>query len=417
MRIEDLRREKNGTRPRVAAHVIWEDCPRPPHEVYFETDEEFAGSLSCDPHAFLIASLIPALHYGEKRVRVDAEVCPELKHGLITAMTWLRHWYYGPERELVRIEAGTASRLPRRDVPPRAGLFFSGGIDSLSTLRVNRLDFPDQHPGALKDGLLAYGLEMDSPAAYEHVKRSLSELASYAGLTLVPVYTNLYLHYRDEDSRRSFGFWEEKFEGAALAAIAHAFSRRLSSASISSTLDIPNLGPLGAHPVLDPSYSSHDLRIRHEGAALSRLDKTKLLADWDFALKRMRVCNQFARYSEQSLNCGECEKCIRTMLALVALGKLGEATSFSRRDVSAELVMEKVHLTRGRKWLRRSSYQELLMPLARVGRDDLVRAIEHKLSERRAVRWKAKVKDYDRRYLGGVLGWVRERRRVARASH
>jgi hypothetical protein len=105
------------------------------------------------------------------------------------------------------------------------------------------------------------------------------------------------------------------------------------------------------------------------------------------------------------------------MLALVALGKLDRAMSFSRRDVSAELVMEKVDLARGRKSRLRSFYEELLKPLAEIGRDDLVRAIEHKLNELQTVKWKPRLKDYDRKYLLGMLGWARRRhRQIVRAS-
>ena len=61
MKIEDLRSEKGGGRAKVAATVIWEDCDRPTHEVYFETDEAFADGLSCNPHAFLLDR--PALDF------------------------------------------------------------------------------------------------------------------------------------------------------------------------------------------------------------------------------------------------------------------------------------------------------------------------------------------------------------------
>ena len=37
------------------------------------------------------------------------------------------------------------------------------------------------------------------------------------------------------------------------------------------------------------------------------------------------------------INCGECEKCLRTMLALVALGKLDRAPTFWTPDVPAML--------------------------------------------------------------------------------
>jgi hypothetical protein len=60
-----------------------------------------------------LAALSLRFHYGEKRISIDAEICPELRAGLVTAMTWLRHWYYDPAWELVRIEANTRSGLCR----------------------------------------------------------------------------------------------------------------------------------------------------------------------------------------------------------------------------------------------------------------------------------------------------------------
>jgi hypothetical protein len=139
MRIEDLRSEKKAGKSRVAATVIWEDCNRSTHDVYFETEEAFAEGLVCNPHAFLVGCAIPAMHYGEQRVFIDAEICPELKLGLMDAMSWLRHWYYDPDRALVQIEAKTRSGLPTPRTPERAGFFFSGGIDAYATLRMSTL--------------------------------------------------------------------------------------------------------------------------------------------------------------------------------------------------------------------------------------------------------------------------------------
>lgn len=396
MRIENLRSEKRGAR--VAATVIWEDCERPRHEVYFETDEAFADDLSCNPHAFLVGCIVPAMHYGEKRVFIDAEICPQLREGLMTAMSLLRHWFYDPERELVRIEAKTRSGLPTPRIPERAGFFFSGGIDSFATLRANRLDFPPEHPWSIKDGLLVYGLELDAPESFEHVMHSLARVAQEVGITLIPVYTNLYLNYRQKDAESNFSFWADELEGAVFSAIAHAFTQRFSVVSIASSFDIPNLHPHGSHPLLDPNYSSSDLLIRHDGIALSRLEKTKLVADWKIALQHLRVCNVYKRYRPDRLNCGECEKCVRTMLALLALGVLDQTHAFPRQDVSAEEVKSPDRITV-------PFYKELLAPLAERNRHDLVHAIERGLAEYydREPGIKASIKRFDRKYLGGNL--------------
>lgn len=420
MKIKNLRSEQKNNRPRVAATVSWEDCDRATQEVYFETDQAFADSLSCNPHAFLVGCIIPAMHYGERRVFMDSEICPELLDGLRTAIGWLGHWFYS-NCEPIRIEAKARSTFPVPRTPERAGFFFSGGIDSFATLRANRLNFQLEHPWSIKDGLLAFGLEQDMPDAFEHVKDSLLDVAQEVGITLIPVYTNVYLPYRQEDAAHAdgFRFWTYEFQGAALAAIAHAFARRLTVVSIAATFDLPNLGLWGSHPLLDPNYSSSDLRIRHDGIALSRLAKTKLVADWGVPLQHIRVCNQYKRYRAGLLNCGECEKCIRTMLTLLALGVLDQTSCFPNQHVSEELVLKKANIHDD---YVESCYRELVGPLAEKGRHDLARAVEHRIAKyhEHEPAWKAKIKQFDRNYMNGNLyrlkSLISHRRRSAAAG-
>ena len=89
MRIENLRLETNQSKARAMATVVWEDCDRPTRDVYFEVDDTFAHDLACNPHAFLVGSIIPAMHHGEGRISIDEEICPELRNGLVTAMGWI----------------------------------------------------------------------------------------------------------------------------------------------------------------------------------------------------------------------------------------------------------------------------------------------------------------------------------------
>lgn len=402
MRIENLRSERNGVRGRVAATVTWEDCDRPPYDLFFETDEQFAEGLTCNPHAFLIACAIPAMHFGEKRVFIDEKVCPELRNGLITAIGWMRHWYYSPERELVKIEAGIQSELPSPRTPERAGLFLSGGIDSIATLRSNRINFPSEHPWSIKDGLLVFGLEQDMPETFEYVKAQLSEVSSDAGVELIPAYTNLYGAYRQEDAKNGHSFWYHEFMGAALAAVAHSFSSRLTVVSVAADYDIPNQKPHGSQPLVDPNYSSVDLRILYDGVSLSRFSKTKLIADWSVALQHLRVCNNYRQYRPEMLNCGACEKCTRTMLALLACGALERTNAFPAKDVTVRQISS-ISLTKQTYPL----YGELIRPLRERGRDDLAKAIEQKIQEffkfQKREKVKMKIKQIDNKYFGNNL--------------
>src|SRR5258707_13217773 len=128
MKITNLRTENRTDGRRVAATVGWEDCHQPTMDVYFETDAEFADSLACNPHAFLVGSIIPAMHHGEKRVFIDEEICPELHEGLITAMHWIHYWFNDSFQEIVRIEAKPRIKSLTPGKPERAGFFFSGGL-------------------------------------------------------------------------------------------------------------------------------------------------------------------------------------------------------------------------------------------------------------------------------------------------
>ena len=411
MKIDNFKSKKGENKKRVSATITWEDCDRPIQEIYFETDEEFAQDISCNPHAFLVACIMPALRFGEKRISIDAQICPELQDGLTTAMGLIRHWFdwYKPEANMVRIEAKRQKHMPLPSKTKRAAFLFSGGIDSLATLRANRLHYSPEHPGFIRDGLLIYGLEVREPENFEPVLKSVSILAQDTGVTLIPVYTNI-TDLGPENFRVFWDdFWAHEFMGATFAAVAHTFSNRFESLSINSCHDIPNLIPYGSHPLLNPNYSSSDLKIRHEGIALSRFAKTKLLSDWDLALNHLRVCNRSKFYETGRLNCGKCEKCVRTMLALLALGVLEKTGAFPEHDVTQELLNRAVRLAPNTVPL----YGELISPLKEIDRHDLVRAIEkkitlfHQMQKKENSKWRKRIivpiKELDKTYLNNTI--------------
>lgn len=398
MRIENLRTEQRGARVRVAATLIWEQRKRPAQEIYFETTEEFAEDISCNPHAFLIAGIIPAMYYGESRITIDEAICPQLREGLITNMSWLSHWY-GGDCQPIPIEAKIQS-YPKKNHPNhRVGSFFSGGVDALATLRTNRLDFPLKHPMSIKDGIIIHGLlghedegdELD--LAFKHVINSLLQIAHETKITLIPIYTNIYSHIKDLD--RNYYFWGDYFSGAALAAVAHALSSRLTEVKIASTLDIPSMQALPSHPVLDPNYSSFNLQIKHDGITLSRLAKIKLLTEWDTALNNLRVCNRKPNERTPCLNCSQCEKCFRTMLALIALDAQDRCNAFDFNNLTEESLVSRARVHK----ITLSSYEELLMPLKQQDRQDLVRGINRIITRYHEKDLKGIIKKIDRSLL------------------
>jgi len=374
MRISNLMLIPSGKRVRAAATVTWEDCDQPAREVFIETEEEFGNDISCNPHSFLVGCIIPAMHFGEKRILLNAEICPSLREGLQTVMSLMKEWSNGEYKPL-SIEAKTYSTVAHLNKQRRAGLFLSGGIDSLAALRANKQNYLEEHPGSIKDCLLVHGFDIGGVIergmkyhVFDRARAALSAVAKDANVTLIPVYTNI-RHLCDERD-----LWLDKFFGAVLASVGHAFASRLNLVYIASSYDIPNLVPCGSHPLLDPEYSSFDLRIKLLGLSLSRLEKLRLVADWDVAFQNFRVC--LANVADR-LNCGKCEKCVRTMTELVAIGALDKTHAFVGNDVSPELFSRfKITIRH-----RAPFYQEMLPFLKERGRDDLVRTIKRMLND------------------------------------
>jgi hypothetical protein len=403
MRIENLRTERRGRTVLRVATVIWEDSDRPTRDIYYEVDEAFASYLSCDQHASLVGSIVPAMRHGEKRIAVEEPICPELRKGLATAMGWLCHWYGSPRRP-VRIETKPVVSRPWPGSSRRTGSFLSGGVDSLATLRLNRCDFPLDHPSAIKDCLVVHGFDIGGQErsgtemdAFRRALAALSAVAEDAKVTLIPVSTNI--RHLDDD----VNFWIYEFHGAALASVAHALCGRFTTVHIASTFDIPNLQAWGSHPLLDPNYSSFALQIKHDGARFSRLDKVRLIADWPVALQNLRVCTE---NPPGLLNCGKCEKCIRTMLELQVAGALAQTDVFPAKMVTKEL-LETLVITDA---YEESCCRDLIVPLRQQGSSALAEIIERRsveynkrLAWEQERDWKGAIKRFDRQHLSGSL--------------
>ena len=82
--------------------------------------------------------------------------------------------------------------------------------------------------------------------------------------------------------------------------------------------DIPG-SSCGSYEMLSlPLLSTHNLRIYSEGEGMTRMTKLKKIVDYVPSYKYLNVC------LKDGNNCGECEKCVRTLLGIDALGKLDE---------------------------------------------------------------------------------------------
>ena len=375
MIISKLQKGQQHDLVRISADVRAEAVDDIHQTVFIETEGQFADDLTLNPDAFLVGCLVPAMHFNEPRIVLDGDISPTLREGLDTVMALLNMWTSGRLKPLT-IEAGDRGGRLRTRAPERAGLFLSGGIDSLCALRINRNIYPMDHPGSVKDCLLVHGFDIGGVIergakyhVFERAKAHMAVVAEDADVTLIPVYTNI-RHLCDQRE-----LWLNSFFGAVLAAVGHAFARRMDLVNIASSFDLPNLHACGSHPLLDPAYSSADVSILHKDVHLSRLEKHRIVSQWDAAFQNFRVC---LANTPDRLNCGVCEKCTRTRTELLALGLLNKTRAFVEDDVTAQDLLKYNITIRGRDVF----YRAMIPLLADRGRTDLVDAIEHQLQNK-----------------------------------
>jgi hypothetical protein len=376
MIIRNLAMKSNRDGRICSASVAWEDHDFPEQVLFFaieEDDDEDRPDTVEEPaaEAFLAACFPLAAVHGEARVRVEARPCPMLVEGLLTAHAWWSSWG-GMPAAAPRIEPVGDRRPPLPAETPRAVAFLSGGVDGLHMLMRNRRLYARDDPAYIREVVFIHGFDIGKRARdpeilrYRAAARRLEPIAAEVGVKIVRCHTNL-RHLPTKP-----GFWTYRHNGAALAAVGHAAIVGAAYLFIGGTFDVANPVPMGSHPAVDGLFSSQRIRIVHDGSRFSRLAKVCELAQWQTALAALRVCS--ANVGNR-VNCGACEKCLRTRLELLAAGveetpALGSSLVPLEVLEAADTVMSADHAI---------LYEELLRALRPRGFAEVCRVIEDKL--------------------------------------
>lgn len=373
MIIADIESINSEGHARVTATIIWEDIDRMPFSVFMETTIENGKILWPEPNAFFLACVIPAWAAGEKRILVSGTLCPMLVQNIKAAFFILKFWF--PEfgnTPVIETTSGFKVKYPNKGYSIS---LLSCGIDSLATLRTNTITLPYDHPNRIRRALAVMFDESQKTLlgklnASHGRLQSATEVCNDVDVQLIPVNTNLWWLVNNGY------FYDKKWHGSLLCAIAYFFNRSSQIGYIAASYDSGLLmKPWGSSPLLDPFFSSAHFRIEHNGTGLKRIEKTAIIAEWPVGLQNIRVCQKDG--AGETSNCGVCEKCIRTMIALESLGKLQECNSFPNQEVSVEFmkIFQQYDMFCGEsnkvEW-----YKELIPGLLKHGRDDLVSVIE-----------------------------------------
>ncbi len=404
MHIELLTPEPGPSHLTLRARVRWEHASRAEDEVYYCLPNALApDDMAAFADAMLIAGLVPAYAAGERRVSVSAPVCPWLKTEILNALRVLQVWFPDeiPGHPLPQLDVDVRQdgRRYAHRRPDGAVSLFSGGVDSMHLWLQNQDDMPAGHPDRVRHLLPVFGFDLggkrDSDAAqrtvFDRFVADAVPVAAAHGLTLQPVLTNV----RHLDDRS--GFWGHWLVGPALASVATLVAER-SSAVLIATAGEPVCAtyqpPFSTSPIVGALLAPSGLRLLYPYVAVSRQQRLVRVARDAAALQLLRVC--FG--NDQGLrNCGQCEKCVRTSLALHLAGFdesaiFPEAFSLARL-ASITIASETTALF----------YIELRGVAEQLGRSEIVGIINDKLAA-----WAQYQRWRDGQTLGGrVRRWLK----------
>lgn len=282
-------------------------------ELWFESPDL---SLVQSSEALGSAFLIPAAASGRPLVfesAPDAVWLDNAREVQKLAEAW---WGY---RRAALVTSGDATA--QRPAGRGTTLCFTGGVDSFYTL------LRGQQP--ITSLLFIHGYDMppaDTTRA-QAAENSLRNVAAAFGQQAVVVRTNLRTH------RLLRGTNWEHTHGGALAAVGHLLSDHADQLLISASYPQVYDRPWGSHWKLDPYWSSSRLTVTHVGAEKWRAEKLAAIMHESLVRQHLRVCWE---NRSPTGNCGQCEKCLRTMLVLEGHGCLGGFPVFPNTAALAE---------------------------------------------------------------------------------
>ncbi len=157
---------------------------------------------------------------------------------------------------------------------------------------------------------------------------------------------------------------------------------------VPSAFSYTQLIPLGSHPLIDPLWSNDCPEIIHDGCEARRTEKIEKICESESALANLRVC-----FQDMNINCGKCEKCLRTMIPLKLLG----VSDAPFPPLPTAGIIRKSHIP---DEIEKSFFRESIDLAVRSGDQEMLDALYRCLrrNERRQL-----LVEFDRVFLNGII--------------
>ena len=279
-------------------------------DVYYRASQ---GPLPISAAPFALNALAPAMKIGQP-LHIETPLPAAALAMLSRAQAFMRvgHTYLSEIRiDAVELPSATppdAAQQDRRGV----GLYFSGGVDSFYSLLKHRKEITHVVFVHGFDTLLA------NPSVRERNVRAMRQAAAEFGKPLIEIETNVRTQL-DAHER-----WSHHTALSLQMALAQVLGLQLKKIYLAENYDyIARWTP----DEVANGFITGGADVFLDGTDCLRLDKTAYIATSDTAMRWLRVCWQ---NQDRALNCGHCEKCIRTMIALHLAGALSRCRTFDQ---------------------------------------------------------------------------------------
>jgi hypothetical protein len=359
--MSELSAEVSIEKPRPESYRIW-----------------FRGPQGCFGDAplgdiYFTAFWIPAMFLQEP-FEIDGEISKELLDTAYGNLEPIFLRWFPRDLAPARVQGARVIESP---APPSTGVgcMFSGGLDSSYSIA--------KHCDSLTHLIFIRGFDFpwDQDERAEHALAGRREGARDLGKELIVLHSNLgdpivHLTMRSPElGRPRRAFHSEMYFGSMLVAFSRCLRGLLGEVFIPASWTYEYMTPKGSHPLVEPNWSTSTMKFRLDGCEADRVDKAKYIVDHNPALFRsLRVCTE--SHGGAVPNCGQCVKCIKTMIEMRLVGASDEA--YSSFDHPLDL-----DFARGIWWGNDTGLLSDTLHRARaVGDADLTRVLEIALRRR-----------------------------------
>ncbi|MFJ7756110.1 peptidase [Peribacillus muralis] len=282
-----------------------------------------------------LSNIIPLTWIADSTIKLK-----ELDKSFYECLTGLKESYQDmfPNMEFKgEIEVGKVVENTYEPIHEVASLF-SGGLDAITTF----IRIKNKNPLLITE-FGWHGSEIKKSEVWEADKENAVEFAGKYGLDNILVQSNygnfVNASIIDSDFAKRLGdsWWHGLHHGLAIisAAIPLAFKLKVGCIYIASSYSRGSELPCASNPVSDNRIRYASGRVFHDGFELTRQAKTKIVVDY-FSESQESVNIRVCFKNED--NCCNCEKCLRTILGIIAEGKDPKKFGFNiPEDLSSHL--------------------------------------------------------------------------------